>query len=479
MAAWWAPAALYVTVFGATADSIDLQGVPVELSADDIRVSVPPQRFVIAGHASLRHGELSLEADRIAGEVTSAEEGHAVAEGNVLITGPKGAVAEATRLEYDFGRQRGELRDVVLRMPLPSRRSLGDLMRPSERPRFVLVTAATATRSPGRYELRSARLTTSTATPPQFEVRAGELTLRTTKPAGGEIERLSGRDLEVRLYNRPIMGLSEASVSPGQLLFPNVGVNSTEGVFIERSFTFGLQPLRLELTPRLGTDAPVTGRGRLFWRTPFGTFEAIGSHRERRLLLLEAQPVRYSRIPEFGWKYGPWELPALGGRLDTRLTYGLYDEENNRTLWRRAVDLSYRRDLYDGETTHLGGSAGAHYALYDGRRRYGWVSGSVYAGKRFGYRVYVDVGLTSHYIVGTSPFRFDQIEIATQLQTLAKVRITPHWLAKADYLIDVTSRAVRSSIYGLAYRDRLLEYGFTVRTLPEFEFGLDAQILGF
>lgn len=455
--------------------------LPFYIAADRVRVNLPNSSVSLDGDAKLTNGELAIAADQIQAQLQSADDGWAAASGRVKLQGPGGATAQAARLEFDFGTRTGHLREARVQIPITRPPPYDALLRPEERPRAALFSFSEGTISPRGFDAYGVSLTTSPADPPQFQLLARRALVELGADADlKSLKRINARGARLQVYNYTFLGIDNIDFGRGGIFLPILGYNSTEGFFIEKSFSVGtIEPIRTRFTVRLGTANPLSGRMRVKLPTSLGTFDAIGSQKERMLLPIDPAPSLYSRIPEFGYSTPEWSLPGLGGNGNLRLTYGLYDEEGSETAWRSAARVDWGRPIHRGTTSAVTVGGGGYYAWYDGRREYGYLRGELSADKAFGYRFYLGGNISSYLLTGATPFRFDNIEIATQLNLRMKWRVTPHWVLKHDYVIDVDRRAFRGATFGVLFRDRLLEYGLALQTRPDWEVKVDAQILGF
>ncbi|MCC7492106.1 MAG: hypothetical protein IT204_07175 [Fimbriimonadaceae bacterium] len=459
---------------------LTIAGQPVEVTADHIILDPARGRAELLGQAVVQLAETRLSAAQIALEYRDPEHATATASGQVVLQDPQRGRLTAARLRLDLASRNGELIDTQVTLPLEWQPSFRDLVRPEEVPREVRVTAAAASKVGDRLDLRQASISIGDIQPPQFELAVGsaQLQLGPQNTIGG-LTRLRTGGAKVRLYGRTVFNLPAIDLQASQLFIPHVGVNRSDGFFVEHSFAVGhLLPFRLSFTPRLGTDSNLTGRGRLALGTNFGSFDLIGSQKERYLLLTQAQAVQVSRVPEFGYTL-PKNLKLWGGQLKGRASYGLYDEEAGLTTWRSSFDLGYERPLHRGRTSAITANVGGHLSTYATGGNYRWLRGGLQVEKQFGALWYLGGTINSHLLSGGTPFRFDQVEVATALTIENRLRLSRHWLVGNDLLLDLNEGVLRSEQYSIWYRDRLLEYGVSCSTRPGFELNLDFHVLGF
>ncbi len=476
-----APALIVLALLQAGPTPLTLAGQTVTTEGDQVVFDAQQQRVVLAGNAVLRLSDIILAADRIEVTFSDPDRPVAVASGSVVFDDPVRGRLTGQNLRYELGAGRGRIDNVDLTIPLHYKPLLSDLMRPEEEPRYLYATAAEATQSGDVYQLRRATATTSTSRPPQFMLRVDRLAVTTAEDGLiGNVAQVEGEGVKLQLYGRTVLGLPHLNVGEGGLLLPRFGVNSTDGVYLEHQFSpFAIKPARFTLVPRIGTDSQLTGRARFAIGSPVGVFELLGSQKERRVLLLPPDAVQFSRIPEVAWKYPDYQVPGIGGTLFARFSYGQYDEEGATTTWRSAFHSTYIRSIYQGRSSALSVDFGGAWAHYASGTEYRWLRGGLDFRKRFGYRFYTGVNLSSHLVGGATPFRWDSVDVATLLNLETRVRLTPHWLVGAGWLTDLNRGVLRGERYSLAFRDRMVEYGVTVSNRPVREAQLDLRVLGF
>jgi len=475
--------ALLLTACGLSAgvQQFDLAGVPVTIEADQVVIDLERSLATLDGRATVRLQDRIFSADHIELGFADPEHPSLVATGHVRFDDPEHGQVTGDGLRYDMALLQGEVTNVEISIPLEFRAQLSDLLRPQEQPPTLRMSAASATRQGNTWLLRGGRLTTSPDNPPQYEFTAGEVEVL-TGPEGtfGNLKRIKGKDIKIRVYGSTLLALSGLQLGEGGILFPTVGFNDTYGLFVEHSFSpFSVRPARFIVRPRLGTGMVLSGKARFALGAPVGVFEAVGELKDRKLLLKRGGESLFSRVPEFAWKIEDVETP-LGGLFSGRASYGQYDEEGNLTTWRSALQGEYQLPVHQGETSRVSISGGGWYSYYHGPEvAYGWLRGGLNVEKRFGYRLYTGLDLRSHQIFGQSPLFYDQIEVATELNAHARLKLTNHWLLGTKFMVDLNDGVLRREQYSVAYRDRLLEYGLTVLTEPRLEVMFDAKLLGF
>ena len=459
----------------------ELNGVPVQVEADEVVLDFNRSVAILDGAATARMQDRVFSADHLEIQFDDPEHPAILATGDVRFDDPEHGRVTGSGLRYDMAIDSGSITNVEITVPLQFKARLSDLLRPAEQSPALRMAAESATREGGTWILRGGHITTSPDDPPQYELRAGELIVKTGKGGVlGDLKQIRGKDLKVQVYGSTILGFSNLQFGEGGILFPTVGFNDSYGLYVEHSFApFAIRPARFVLRPRIGTDLLLSGSARFAIGSPLGVFEAIGSSRERKLLLRQPTASLLSRVPEIAWKVKDLPTP-LGGHFSGRASYGQYDEEGNLTTWRTALSAEYQLPVYSGQTSRLSVSGGAFAGWYHGTgQEYGWLRGGLNFEKRFGYRLYTGLDIKSHQIYGSSPIFYDQIEVATELSGRVRLKVTDHWLLDTQLMLDMNDGVLRREQYGITYRDRLLEYGVSVLSRPHFELMFDAQLLGF
>lgn len=472
---------LTVCSLSAALQRFDLNGVTVVVEADDVSSYIAASRIVLDGHAIVRLEDRVFAADRIVLEFVDPEHPSLVATGNVRFDDPEHGRLTGQGLRYDMALERGEVTNVEITIPLEFRASLSDLLRPQEHPPALRIWADAASRDGNHWQLRGGRLTTSPDDPPQYQIQARQVDLETGSDGKfGDLKKIRGQDIAVQVYGSTLLGLSNLQLGEGGIIFPTFGFNEAYGLYLEHSFApFAIRPARFTIRPRIGTDLLLSGKARFAIGAGPGVFETIGEMKDRRLLLRRGGDTLLSRIPEFAWKIEDLETP-LGGRFSGRVSYGLYDEESNLSTWRTALEGNYAIPVHEGETSRLALNAAGWYGYYHGpEQAYGWLRGGLNFEKRFGYRLYTGLDVRSHQIFGQTPIFYDQVEVATEVNARARLKLTNRWLLGAQLLFDVNDAVLRREQFSVTYRDRLLEYGVSVLTEPRFELSVDARLLGF
>lgn len=172
-------------------------------------------------------------------------------------------------------------------------------------------------------------------------------------------------------------------------------------------------------------------------------------------------------------------LPGLGGALKANLSGGRVHEAGGPTRWREALEFDWSRGLRTGATSAMRlqlQGYGAHY--HDGTGS-GWLQTTLLGEKRLGASFYTSVGLTASQQFGHTPFRGDHTELPWYLTQTQRWRFAAHWIVGDELAFNLRNGGIAASNVSLSYRDKLLEYGLTLRTYPDFAVSYNARVVGF
>ena len=466
---------------GAESQVLALAGRRVEVSADRIRYEAKGGLVVLSGQARLRVEGTTFSADLIRLDLSDRAAPRALAEGHLVLDDARGRV-EGERLEYDLAGERGTVTMASLTVPVNPRGALSDLLAPHERPRQLRLTASEVSREGMCAILRGVACWLPGGEPPQFRVKAGSavLSLAADGALGACVDRLSLRRTAVQIHGLNILRLPEMRLGEGGVFLPTMSLNRTHGFYVEQGFVVPLRPgLRYHALPRLGTIHGLTGVGRLRADSRLGRWELASSYRDVSARLSGRRDIEFSRLGELSLTPRAWSLPALGGTLSGSATAGLVHEHGGATAWRASAGLALAGAFYHGRTSRLGYDAMGRYSLYGGGSTYGWARGTVQVEKDFDHVFWGSLGLRVHGGIGHTPFLHDLVDVPRELVQSARWRCARHWVLSEDLSFDLHERRVRLAQAGLAYRDRLLEYGLVLRSLPTFSVNVQAKLLGF
>ncbi len=177
--------------------------------------------------------------------------------------------------------------------------------------------------------------------------------------------------------------------------------------------------------------------------------------------------VTIDRLPEVGLR-GAWdEFGWDAARLEAAVTVGQYtqraddglpgdvDTTHNRLhLSARYVGNPAGRDGHTGAWWWVGGSQ----AWYDDGQQYGWLEAGVGGGTDVTSWLNVWAEVSHHAIDGTTPFRFDDIDIETELSGLTSIRLSPLWTVNVGGRYDLDVGDLRDYTVELRRRDHCLTW---------------------
>jgi len=475
---------------------ITLAGLHATVTADEIIARYGSRRVVeLTGAALITATDIEISAQHLLLDVTDTEHPRVTGSGNVRIA-RAGSEASGSELEFDFRTRTGWVNDPLISQPLPIAPKRRDLLYPHERPREIRVSARRASLSqpitqpssptalpPNRYvDLVEPAVWIPQGKTPQFRLLAASAQMMLCDPGClvQNVDVFKMRDARLQLGGHTVLRLPELHLGTGGLYLPMFGYNSTWGVFAQQPMSIRMaENLRLRLTPRLGTTQGLTGTSSLEWTTPVGQLALAATFRERTMLPVSREVVQYSRWPDASWTLPKFDLPGVGGNVSASAAVGLIREHGTGTLWRSRYDVGWNKTVVDGATFGASMRAKAHWSWGDAGYSYGWMGGGATIDKNFAERLWVKLGADAHWVYGTTPFRFERLEAPTLLSGEARWRVSNRWVLQDSLAYDIERGRFTDHSTSILYRDRLLEYGVTVRSEPELEFQLAAGVVGF
>ncbi|MBI5830865.1 MAG: hypothetical protein HZB16_00960 [Armatimonadetes bacterium] len=481
------------------AKTVSWAGLHAEVVADDIITHWGRRRVIeLNGSAKVTAKDLVVQAQHI--ELDLTDDKHATVRGRgavrvVRTTVAAGADRYATGEEVvvDIDTLTGYVTDALISQPLPFQPKPRDLLDPDERPRVVNVSAKRAALNqpvdpgtkilPNRWvDLQEPSIWIPQGKTPQFRLRAARAQMLLCEPGClvSNVDVLKMRDVRLQLGGHTVLRLPELHLGTGGLYLPYLGYNSTWGVFAQQSLSIKISDnVKLRATPRLGTVQGITGTTSLEYTTGMGRLALATTFRERTTLPVSRETVQYSRWPEASWTLPVWTVPKLGGDLKASAAVGIIREHGTGTFWRSRYDLGWAKAIHQGPTFAASLRSGAHWSYGEGGYMYGWVGGGATIEKNFAERFWIKLGADSRWVSGKTPYRFERLEAPITLTADARWRVARHWVLEDALGYDVERGRVIDHSTSILYRDRLLEYGVTVRSEPELEFQLAAGVVGF
>jgi hypothetical protein len=279
-------------------------------------------------------------------------------------------------------------------------------------------------------------------------------------PQGGGI----ARNASLYIGRRRILTLSRYHVAQGEgsgrqhIPLPRFGSSRLSGSFL----SFGIQPAltenviadtRLELTTKVGpriftTVRPVTGGPNPFFRVHLK--EEVEGRDPKRLLI--------DRLPEVGFLLDDLSQSRWGRWVRGELSYGyIRQHDPERRTGRGLLSLLAQPiPLQDWGQWRLSARPGVQIATYSTGENYRDLSGELTLARRWTSRRSVQLGARKHLIGGSTPFKFDEALIPTELFTRVRWSMGA-WGAMADTRWDLGRKELFDARFGIGKVIRCVE----------------------
>lgn len=195
--------------------------------------------------------------------------------------------------------------------------------------------------------------------------------------------------------------------------------------------------------------------------------------------------VTIDRLPEIGL-LGSWDGGGWGGaRLQTEVILGEYTQRADEdvpgsvevTDTRALVSVRYTAN-YESRRRHQGSWwwVGGAQAFYGGGEDYGWVEAGVGGAADLADWWTLWGEVSHHEIAGTSPFDFDDIDVATELTGLSSFRIDPRWTVNLGGRYDLDRNELRDYTIELRRRTDCLTWKAEYRDISDgIQVGLEVN----
>ncbi|MBW3622484.1 MAG: LPS export ABC transporter periplasmic protein LptC [Armatimonadetes bacterium] len=414
--------------------------IPVEIAADESEGNTDEDQVILRGNARIRSEEREILADQITADTRTTE---ILAEGDVRVTG------DGRRIEGQ--RARGNLRQRTVNLE-------GDvtytsvLQIPNERvgPRDLPITVR-AEAIDYNFEQRTGSVRNLETTlqglrfrgesgvllPDQrLQIQGAEFSFCPVDERGRYGYRLRAQQVDYNplegavaqratLYigNRRIVTLSRYEIERGgeggsaNIPLPRIGSSRLAGSFV----SFGFQPTlrrnviadtRLELATKVGLRVFTTARSVSGGPNPF-----LRVHLDEEVLGRDPQRLLIDRLPEVGFLLDERSRSRWSRRLRGEVSYGYIRQHNpNRRTGRGLLSLLAQPiPLQDWGGWRLSARPGLNLMQYSSGESYRDLYGEFALARRWAPRRDVRVGITKHLTGGSTPFRFDEALIPTEL----------------------------------------------------------------
>ena len=319
---------------------------------------------------------------------------------------------------------------------------------------------------PGRYTARDGSFTTCAGEPPLFRIGAREITIY---PGDRAVVRKASFWVKgKRLFTLPEHTFSLRREQAATGLFPRVGFSRADGGFAGP--VYGCAPSKDVIgyaEVRMTTHRGVRVMSHLTALRPWGSLAAKVTVRED-----QGESVRTPEEADSGQADVTLDrLPELAAHLEPmRLTRGLtlagdallghYRESPTGAEESRA-DLRAR---LQGRLLRVGGRAGLRQAVSlrpiwyaDGQHRFVWSSTTTLEIEA-SPTVDLALGYFENHVSGSTPFRFDEIEITRGFQANVDADLSQRWATRLAGRYDLRQKTFRETDITLIYRGDCLDY---------------------
>lgn len=448
--------------------------VSAKITADMVQFSYDRRYVTLTGNARIfsqvveaPSRYVKMTADLIEGDL---EAGRFELLGNVDVITPDGAFAgEAVR--YDLGTAQYFVRE-------------GGVMLPIENPEGERVWGYAYAREIKSEDdvlvIVDGHFTTCPGADPDYTLRVDRIRY---DPASWDIT-FWGAQLQLYGASIPLMDRFDwnfhgrvADMNPLYWLIPTW--SSRDGLRLHGAWTTRQLNLpvadgaaRIWLTQRRGV------RGEL------EVFQPVAGNLEARLNVSVKEDTRadidrivtIDRLPEVGL-LGSWDGGGGGeARLETGITLGEYTQRADKDV-PGSADLTDTRALLSARYTGNYESwrhrednwwwVGGSQAFYGDGDHYGWLEAGVGASSRIADWWTLWAEVSHHEIAGTSPFEFDDIDVATELTGGSSFRLGPAWTMNLGGRYDLDRNELRDYTIELRRRTDCLTWKAEYRDISD------------
>jgi len=431
------------------------------LEADEVRLDTIAQTVSAKGQVRLiRQGEVDRPELR-AGGLDKLRRREAFTQ---TLTGQN--------LSFDFKTQKGTLDSAVLR-------SQADLNARQLEINGKNYTAYNVVVRPGGLTEEERRVY---GTPP-LNIRAREVDVRPGRRLNSFSLSARGAGLyfgNTRLLPIPggVLGLGGGNNQHDLKVTPDVSFNSADKVLLAARVGFPLaaNPRQLSLITNLGYSQRVGFRGGATLATEqnMGTFRLSAQLRDIVTTQLTNR-LELDRRPELTYQsptFATFFLPRFGkSGFSVDGGYGSFLERStngNDPIGGVSSDRLQGRLLF---STRLDARSGPFVRAFASGARYSKNHQNYNAqGVQFGFagqlmpRINGEVSLRLTHTNGQTPFRFDLIEIPSELRTTFDVSLTPRYVVPIDIRYDLGRSSVRDSTFGFLRSYKVFAYGVVYQT---------------
>jgi len=448
------------------------EGATYRLWADEVGYSAP-QEAMASGRVRLSYEQVEIFADRLLWDVARRQ---VRASGNVKIVSEERSLA-GDSLSLDLEKETGEM--------VPATGRVRDLFLSAERIEMF----------PDRLSAYEAKMTTCDEEPPHYQIQTKKADIYLVRREGKvAAQHLEARRAALEYGDRRLLSLPPFRVSLGEepeaersLPLPYPSYGRLDGPFLGYRWRKGwpMEKLSLDvewrITERRGTRAGVYARyllgGEDFLQLAASRREDL---RDRPLgprdIDTGLAKVLVSREPELSLQVGP-RFARKGLRWEVQGTVGNLREWPTGVSTRRvaATGRLLVGPLRAGERLKIGGAAAYRFSSYGEGSQAGVLYGRLTLSSTLARESHVSLSLVARNSSGSTPFRFDRVEMARELASEFAFPPAKRWRVKLLNRFDLQQRRSRDTGVELTYRAHCLNYSLgwkQNRGLFEFSIGL-------
>jgi hypothetical protein len=257
---------------------------------------------------------------------------------------------------------------------------------------------------------------------------------------------------------------------------PRISTNSSDGILVTTKLYFPIartNPERLSLAADIGLSTKIGFRGGVQLESSTGIGDlALGARVNDIVETQLTNRIELDRLPELQYRppeLGLFDLPG-GRRAGLKFGFIAGDYRERFTDGSREV----RSSRLQGQvrfTTRLARTDGVYLDLFARASKYSdHFENLRTAGFEIGYsgpltrRLSGQFSYSATTVSGSTPFRFDEIEIRKELRATFDILLTPRYIIPVDLRYDVDRGDLRDTTIGLLRNYKTFAYGVTYQS---------------
>jgi len=419
---------------------------PITLEANYLQYNDETGDLSASGNVKLNQETTQIYTQQLTGNVKT---GDMLANGQVTWTEAKSTLT-GEKLDYNYKTKAGKMGTAKGNMD------------------GVLITAESTLLQPKEAVTYHATVTKCPAQIPDYKMTAEKIIVY---PG----EKLIAYNVSFWIKNTKLFTLHKYvkkldEQESDNLPIPSIGYRTAEGFFIK-------QHLEYPLNSKLSAMADINYYHKRGFEPQLGL---INRSNHSTVTLIAGSEVNldsewYDRRPELVYSHNDFSM----GKLPVKINYKFYagriiEDTTNTDLWRSGGAIYVSRNplkLTDNTTLHLGG--GYEYTWYEDHEERTIWRGNVGIKTALNERVNMGVGFNHEHSNGSTPFKYDAVDIKNELLTDLSWKIDRLWqvgvstsydldnsrLADVDYTITRNLHCFETAV---TYREKRDEWKFRV-----------------